>query len=131
MNFMIKATVCVLVSVVLCNTIPKERKELSILLSITACVLVSIAALSNLQPVLLFIERFRSLAKLNTEIFKILIEVAGVSMITDVSCLICQDFGSGALGKSLQFMATSTILLLSIPIFEELLLLVEEILGMI
>lgn len=128
---MLKVVACILVSVILCNAIPKERKELSLLLSITACVLVCIAAITNLKPVLLFIEKVRILGNLNSDMLNTLIQIAGVSMVAEVTSMICQDFGNGGLGKSLQLMAICTILWLSVPIFEEMLILIEEVLGAI
>lgn len=126
MNILFKVIACVLMTVVLGNTIPKDRKELSLLLSIAVCCMVSITALSYLKPVFSFIDEIQLIAQLNTDSLAILMKVVGISVTVEITSLICKDIGNDAVGKSLQFLATAMILCFALPLFEELLILIEK-----
>ena len=129
MDILFKASACVLISVILYNAISKEHKELSLLLSIAVCCMISICALSYLKPIFSFVQRLQILGQLNSDTVSIVLKVVGVSVIAEISSLTCKDIGNGAMGKSLQFMATAVILWLALPLFEELISLIEDVLG--
>ena len=123
-----KAVACTLIAVVLCNAIPSERKELAVLLSVAACCLVGISAFVYLQPVISFFQRLQQIGKLNNQMVEILLKAVGIGIVTEIASLICKDVGNGALGKAVQLLSTAAILWLTIPLFEELLVLIEEVL---
>lgn len=129
MEMLLKAVACVLISVVLCHTIPKERKDFSLLLSVAVSCLVFIAALTYLKPVITFFSHLQTLCGLNTEMMNVMLKAVGIGLIAEIATLICKDVGNGALGKSLQILATATILYLTLPLFNELITLVEKVLG--
>ena len=127
MDTLFKAIAGVLISVILYHTIPKERRELSMLLSIAVSCMVSIAAFTFLKPVMEFLEQLQGIADLNSEMIEILIKAVGISLVTEITGLICKDFNNGALGKAIHFLAVSVTLWLALPVFEELV----ELLGTI
>ena len=129
MDILFKAAACVLVSVILCNAISRERKELSMVLSIAVCCMISICALSYLKPIFSFFQRLQILGQLNSDTLSTVLKVVGVSVIAEITSLTCKDIGNGAMGRSLQFMATAVIMWLSLPLFEELISLIEDVLG--
>lgn len=126
-----KAVASALIAVVLCNTIPSERKELTVLLSVAVCCLVGIAAFTYLQPVIAFLKRLQLIGNLNNQMVAILLKVVGIGIVTEIASLICKDVGNGALGKGVQLLSTAAILWSTIPLFEELLALIEEVLTQI
>lgn len=129
MDVLLKAIAGVLISVILYHTIPAERKELSLLLCITACCLVCISALSYLQPVIDFLEHLQTVGTLDTQMLEILLRTVGIGLLSEITTLICKDFGNGTLGKSIQFLATAVTLWLALPVFYELLELIESVLS--
>ena len=131
MEIMFKSAGCALISVILCTMIPKDRKELSLLLSIAVCSMVCISALNCFAPIFSFMERLKAVGQLNTNAFSTVMKVVGVSLVAEVSALTCKDIGNGTMGKSLQLMATAVILWLALPIFEELISLIESVLGVV
>lgn len=128
MELLFKASAGVLITVVLYHTIPSERKELALLLSVAVSCMVCIVAFSFLKPVVSFIEDLQNVAKLDSEMLGILMKAVGIALVTEVTALICKDFGNGALGKTVQFLAIAGTLWLALPIFQELLNLFESIL---
>jgi len=120
-----------LIAVVLYHTIPGERKELKLMISIAVSVMISIAALRFLEPVMDFLEQLQDVGKLSTGIMEILVKAVGIGLITEITTLICKDFGNGALGKGIQFFATTVTLWIALPVFQELLELFEDIFAAI
>lgn len=129
MSVFLKITACVLLSVVLCIALSKQGRELSLLLSITVCCMAGIAAFSLLSPVIDFAEELNTTANLNWEIGSILLKCVGVGLLTQISVLVCNDAGNATLGKILQITASIVILRLAIPLLQELISIVNSILG--
>jgi len=129
MNVFIKVIAGVLIALILGIVLEKPGKDLALLLTLTACAMVLIAAVNYLQPVMDFVQRLQVIGKLDSEILEILTKVVGIGLIAEITGLICTDAGNGALGKTLQVLAAVVILWLSIPILNQLLSLIETILG--
>jgi hypothetical protein len=53
----------------------------------------------------------------------------GIGIISEIVCTLCTDVGNAALGRTLQLMASAAILWLSIPLLQELINFIEQILG--
>lgn len=128
MDTFIKATAGVLITLILCLVLAKQGKDLSILLVLLVSCMVLSTALTYLQPVLDFFDRLTVIGKLNTELIGILLKAVGIGLLAEIAGLICADAGNSALGKTLQIMASAVILALSVPIFTQLLELIETLL---
>ena len=88
-------------------------------------------ALRYLEPVLDLFDTLREIGGLNNELVQILLKVLGVSLISQISCMICNDAGNSALAKSLQILTAAVILWLSLPLYNGLLELIKEVLEAI
>ena len=128
MDTFIKATAGVLIALILCLVLAKQGKDLSILLVLLVSCMVLSAALTYLQPVLDFFNKLTVIGKLNTELIGILLKAVGIGLLSEIASLICADAGNSALGRTLQIMASTVILALSVPIFTQLLELIETLL---
>lgn len=131
METYLKATACVLVAAVLCLTVSKHTKELSLLLVMAVCCMVVIAAVTYLTPVISFFEKLQTVGNLDTDMLRILFKAVGIGLTAEITSLICEDAGNSALGKGLKLLASAVILWLSVPLFTALVDLVEEILVML
>lgn len=129
MDGFIKAAAIVLIAVIMCLVIAKRDKDMALMLAAVACCMVIAGALQYLQPVVQFIEKLQSLSGIDTDFFQILLKSVGIGLLAEIASLICADVGNAALGKSLQIMATAVILWLSLPLFNALLDLIQNILG--
>lgn len=125
----LQASAMVLLAVILILTIGKKGSDMALLLSIAVCAMVGALAVRYLQPVMDFVQRLQSLGALNSDMLTILFKVVGIAFTAEIACLICNDAGNSALGKSLQLLASAVILYLSLPMLTALLELVEDILG--
>lgn len=131
MTTFIKASAGIILALILEKILQKQGKDMSLLLSIVVCTMVAAAAISFLQPVLSFFSRLQIIGNLNSSLLNVLLKAVGVGILSEVLSLICTDAGNAALGKTLQLLANSVVLYLSIPLLEELLKLMDTILGAI
>lgn len=129
MDIFLKATGAVLIAAIFVLVLNKTGRDISILITIAVCVMVVASALTYLQPVLSFFRRLVELGELDHELLAVLLKIVGIGMISQVAALICSDAGNQSLGKALQIMTTAVILCVSVPVLEQMLMLIEKILG--
>lgn len=128
MELFIKATAGVLIALILCLIISKQGKDMAILLVLAVCCMVLTAAITSLKPVLDFFEKLEAIGKLDSALVKTLLKAVGIGMLAEIAGLVCSDSGNSAMGKVLHILASAVILSLSVPIFTQLLDLIETIL---
>lgn len=124
-----RAVAAVLLAVILVLILRNGNRGIGELLSLLVCGMVITMAVSYIQPVVGFIQTVQHLAALDSEMLKILLKAVGISVTAEIATLLCDDSGSSAMGKTIQFLATAVIMCLSIPMLTDLLELIEGILG--
>lgn len=129
MEILFKAAAGILITVIMCLILSKYGKDYALILVICVCCMVAAAAMSYLQQIISFIEALQSVGNLNGELLGILFKTVGIGLLSEITTLICTDSGNAALGKSIQILSAAVILWLCIPLFTELLELVEGVLG--
>lgn len=129
MHLYLQACAGSLLAVILCLTLGKDGKQTGILLTIAVCCMICAIALNYLEPVMTFIGQLRGLGTLDGDLVTVLLKAAGIGFLSEIACLVCADAGNSALGKSLQLLGSGVILWLSIPLFQALLELLQQILG--
>lgn len=125
----LKAAVGVLTGLVLWLCLNRNNKDMSLVLTLAVCSLVLIAGVTVLKPVVSFLQKLQGLGELDNDLFAILLRVAGIGIISEICASVCKDAGNDTMGKTLQLVATATVLWMSIPVFEKLLSLLDKILG--
>ena len=109
----------------------RQSKDLSSLLVLAVCAMVTVAALSFLQPVLTFFGELETVGKLDPELMRILLKATGMGLLGEITGSVCADAGYSALGKSVKLLTAGVILCLAVPLFQRLLELIGDILVMI
>ena len=128
MDLLLKAVAGTLIAVILYLVTSKYNKEHALMLTIAVCCMLGIAALTYLRPVIEFFDNLQTLGNLDAEVLKILLKCTAIAVLAEITGPICADAGNGALGKTLQLLATAVILWLSLPLFRKLMELIENIL---
>ena len=128
MDLFVKAAAGVLITLVLCLVLVKQGKDMATLLTLAVCCMVLTAAISAFRPVMDFFQKLETMGKLDPSLIKTLFKAVGIGILSEITGLICTDAGNSAMGKSLQILASVVILTLSVPIFTQLLELIENIL---
>lgn len=129
MDLFFQAAAGVLIVSILGLVLAKQGKEFTIVLTIAVCCMVVLLCITFLEPVLDLLCQLEALGNLNGEMVRILFKVVGIGLVSEIAGMVCTDAGNGSLGKALQMLGTAVILWLSIPVFQALLELVQEILG--
>lgn len=129
MEQVFKICAAVLIVCVVSLVIEKKEKDFTIVLTICTCCCVILFAVSFLNPVLDFIHSLQDIAMVDIEALRIVFKVIGIGMVAEISSFICQDAGKAALAKIVQVSATVLILWISLPLFTNLMELVNKILG--
>lgn len=119
----------VLLAVIMALALGKEGKQTALLLVLAVCAMVAVLALEYLEPVMDFLERLQLVGQLDSQLLNILLKVTGIGIIAQISSLICADTGNASLGKVLQVLSAAVMLRLSLPLLEQMLGLVEDVLG--
>ena len=118
----------VLIGLILALVLGKQSKEMGLLLTLAVCVLVSIAALGFLEPVTALLRELDRLGQLDGQALSILIKCAGIGILSELAGLLCADAGEGAMGKALSLLSNAAMLWLSLPLIEQLLNMIGEVL---
>lgn len=119
----------VIIGIALCLLLNKHGNEFALVITIILCCFLFGYTLEYLKSVISLSEKLRELSGINVQIFKILIKSVGIGLLSEIVMLICNDVGYSAIGKAVQLAGGITILWLSIPLFDNLLDLVEKILN--
>lgn len=129
MELLFKALAGALVTVVLVLVLTKQNKEISLLLIVVVCCMIAATAMTYLSPVLEYAGQLRAEVGLDPQILQILLKAVGIAVLTEITGQICTDAGNGALSKTIQLLASAAILWLSLPLFVEMLNIVNDVLG--
>ena len=119
----------VLVGVILTIVVGKQSRDMSLLLTLSVCVMVCIASMHVLEPVLELLRELRRLGGLDPEVCSIALKCAGIGLLTELIDLICADAGERAMGKALEVLGAATIVWLSLPLIRQILHLIEGVLS--
>ena len=125
----VKVSAGVLITAILSLVIAGQSKDISLLLTIFVCCISLLSVASYLKPVLDLAQKLVDIGNLNNGYLQILFKVVGIGLISQVSGLICQDSGNQTLVKVLQIVTTMVLLCMCMPLLEEILMLVQKILG--
>lgn len=125
----IRFAAIVLVGLLLSQVLERQSKDMSLLLTLAVCVLVCLGAMEFLEPVTEFLRQVRRLGELDSAAVEILLKSAGIGLLSELAGLLCADAGQSALGKVLQILSSAAILWLSLPLFQQILTLLEGVLA--
>ena len=128
MEVYLKISAAILITAVATLVLGKHASDFSLVLTLAVCCMALIPAASFLKPVIAFMERLVNVGKIADETFTILLKVAGIGFLSQIACMVCSDSGNQSLTKTLEFVTTVVILSLCIPLFEEILNILEAVL---
>lgn len=128
MEGILKAVAGTFIAVMLGIILQKQGREYALVLVLSVCAMGACLALAYIKPVISFLERLSELGNLDSGVLRTLLKAAGIGLIGEISTAICADSGNASLGKMLQLLSASVILWLSLPILEQVMDLIVEVL---
>ena len=72
----------------------------------------------------------QQLAQLEEGTLNTVLKAVGIGLVGEIAALVCGDAGNAALSKAVQIATASAVLWLSVPLMEELLVLIREVLEL-
>ena len=129
MDIYLKVTTGVLIAAFLGIVLTKQRSDVSILLILAVCCMAAAAAISYLRPILDFAHKLTQVGELEEVLLETMLKVVGIGLVSQIAGFVCTDAGFQSLSKILQVLTTAVILCISVPVLEEMLSLLEKILG--
>lgn len=118
-----------MIGLILVSIVSARDKPVSSLLSMGICAMVLLLGLTYLEPVVAFVQELEELGNLQPEMVRILLKVAGIGILSEITALLCADSGHASLGQSIKILSAGVIQWLSLPVFQALLDLIGDILG--
>lgn len=114
-----------ILSAVLLLLLRELRSSMAALLRVAAVLTLFGAAVALLAPLLARISELLSFAG-REEITAVLLRAAGIALIAEITAAICRDLGENSLAAGVALFAKLELLLLALPMTEELISLARE-----
>lgn len=100
---------------ILALTLKKERTEISILIGITAGLLVFGYILSEISVVLEFLAKILEMIAIEETYYMQLLKMLGIAYVAEFTAAVCRDAGQQSLSGMIELFAKISIVVLSIP----------------
>lgn len=124
-----KAAAGTVIALILILTLDKRSRDLALVLILCTCIMVGLTALSYLREIVKFIQRVAALGKMNQSYIAIMIKTMGIGMISEIISAVCRDAGNDSVARMLEILGYGIIVNLSLPVFADLLNLIQNLLG--
>ena len=129
MELFLQAAVIAIVTVVLTAMLKKTNRELALLLSLAACVLIGVFLTQLAEPIVTFLLKLRDLAGLDNALMTPMLKTIGIGLLTQLSATICADAGENAIAKLVEVCGGLLALYVALPLMEAVIDMVEKMSG--
>ena len=129
MQSFLQATVVGVIAVIFTALLKKNNKELAVLLSLAACVLIAIFLVDLAGPVVSYFSRLQNLAGLDNGLMTPLLKTVGIGILTQICSSVCSDAGENAIGNLIEICGSVLALYVALPLLEAVLEMVQTMCG--
>lgn len=113
--------------VILSKVLEKTSKEYVVIISIISSVLILSYLINQLSPILDLIHQLSGILNDGEDIYIVLLKSLGISIVTNLAIDICKDNGETALSSIILMSGKVCILILSIPLLNELISIIRQV----
>lgn len=96
------------------------KPEYGIFISVAGCVFIFIFIISKLSDIVSLVDKLSDLTSVSKEYIKILFKITGITFISEIASDISKDCGYTAVANQVQIFGKVSILVISLPVFTEL-----------
>lgn len=96
------------------------KPEYGIMISVAGCIFIFVYSLSNLSDIVTIVDRLASLTSISRDYIKILFKITGITFISEIASDISKDCGYMAVANQIQIFGKLSVLVISLPVFVEL-----------
>lgn len=108
-----------LVSAVIAVMLRRYNQEFSVVVSITAGVIILVQILANIAPAIRQINSLLNAAQLPSEYAAILFKTLGICFLAQFAADSCKDAGESALASKVELAGKLAIVIMALPLFEK------------
>ena len=117
------------IAALLCVVLRPLHPELAMILSLAAGAVLLLAVVGEVGQVLALAKKMMEKAHLPGAYMPILLKALGICLLTQVACDTCRDAGETALSVKLEMAGKIAVLVLSLPLFEEILMVIQALIA--
>lgn len=117
-----------LTAALLTLVVKKQSPELALVLTLCACALGAGLLFSYVRPILTLAQSLADRAELDGKLTAPLWKCLGLGLLTEISASVCADAGQSALAKLVELGGGLLCLVVSLPLLQAVLALIEELL---
>ena len=125
---MIKISAIAIISSIIALQFKSKNGEIAIVLSLSAAVIIAALSFGKITDIFSSINQIYSINGINFSYLKIMIKCLGISLICQFSSNICDDSGFSALSAQVILIGKIFIIIISLPIINEILNMIIKIL---
>ncbi|MGI6017899.1 MAG: stage III sporulation protein AD [Marvinbryantia sp.] len=126
---MIKIGILGIVSILLALFIKEWKPQFSVLISMTACILIFFTALTRMGNMAEMFAELTEQISIKESYMRILLKIIGISYVADFSSNLCKDAGYSAIAGQIEIFGKISVLTVSVPVMMALLSTISELLG--
>ena len=112
----LKMSAFALMAVIIIVVIKQEKKEIGIIISIFAAVVLSVYAIVQLNDIVSLLFDLISNVGVNAKYLEIILKVVGIAYIVELTKDVCVDSGETALGAKVEMTGKIVMVAMTIPI---------------
>ena len=116
-----------IIATILTLTIKRQVPEISLIISISAIVIIFFMVVPMFSAVITLITNLSGELSTNTEYISIVMRIVGIAYIAELGASICQDAGESAIASKIEFGGKILIMVVSAPILLSLVELISNI----
>lgn len=129
MELFLQAAAIAVITVVLTSLLKKTNRELALLLTLAACILIGLFFMRLAEPIVDFLSKLRNLAGLDKTLMTPMLKTIGIGFLTQISATVCADAGENAIAKLVEICGGVLALYVALPLLEAVLDMVEQMSG--
>lgn len=105
------------------------KPEYSVYISLCGCIIIFFYSLRAIQSIMDLFDQIATVGTIGNGYLKILLKITGIAFVAEITSDIATDCGYQSLAKQIQVFGKLSILVMSLPIFTEIILLIGNLLS--
>lgn len=117
-----------LVAMIMAVTLRQYRPEFALLVSLASGVVILIGVVRGILPVVEQVQTIFQSTQMPAAYLQVLFKALGICFLTQIACDACRDAGEGAIGAKVELAGKVAVLVISLPLFVQVLTIVRGLL---
>lgn len=117
-----------IVGVILAVWFKTIKPEYGIMISVVVCIFIFVYSLLRISDIIEIVDRLSGMTSISKDYIKILLKITGITFVSEISSDIAKDCDYLAVANQVQIFGKLTVLVVSLPVFTELIYAVTSLL---